>query len=232
MSRRLAFLLIIITVLLFIPTVRAQDIQQLELDKSISYTFANDNEQFFGQFQASKGDLVSLTAKYDGFVIGTLEPELRDTIGRSIGLKADYSFQHFALAEIPADGTYTVVINSEKAATVNIFLHKTYYLSSTPVEVQFSADDSPLFFGLKVDKAGDYAVSLNRIDGKLSTQFAIQALGQYFNETLLQVGGSVVSEWTATVPLDPKQQYFAAIDNTLLSTTGSTATVQISVTAK
>ncbi len=212
-----------------IPTF-AQDVPTIEYNKPLSYTFKEENEQLFAQFTGKKGDIIYVEAEYEGFVIGTLEIDLRDKLGRSIGLKDDYIFKPYILAELPSDGDYTVVVTSEKAELANVLVGKTNYLNSEATTIKIAADAQPVIIGINAEKSGKYAISIVRTDGELATEFSISRQDQFIDETIVRVSGGQLSAWTGEIELKTGEKYIAILTQDLFRKANSKATIEIKLT--
>jgi len=223
-------LIMVLTGIFFTIPAFAQDVPTIEYNKPLSYTFKEENEQLFAQFTGKKGELVYIEADYDGFVLGTLEIDLRDKVGRSIGLKDEYIFKPYILAELPNDGDYTVVVTSEKAEAAHILVGKTSYLNSDTTTIKISADDQPVILGVNAEKSGKYAVSIIRIDGELATEFTVSRQDEFIDETIVRVSGGQLSSWTGEIELKSGEKYVAFLTQDLFRKASSKATIEIKLT--
>ena len=222
----ISLIAILIGTFLTVPVI-AQDVPTIEYDKPFSYTFKQENEQLFAQFSGKKGDVVYVEAEYDGFVFGKLEIDLRDKVGRSIGLKDEYVFKSYILAELPSDGDYTVVVTSEKAEPANILVGKTNYLNTEKTTIKIKADAQPVILGINAEKSGKYVLSISRTDGELATEFSVVRLDQFINETIVQVGGGQLSAWSGRIELKAGEKYVAFLTQDLFRKANSNATIEI-----
>lgn len=211
-------------------TLAQDDLEQITYNEVLTRKFESKNEQFFASFTATAGDVVYLLAEYEGFVIGSIELDIRDDVGRSIGTEQSYSLEDFVLAEIPADGQYTVVITAEEAEVVNIWLGLSGKLNDG-IDVQIKDDDDFMrIYLIDVPESGKYAITYERTKGDLDVNFAINNFSARFTETVVDINGLNIDSWTIIVDLDKGDEYIAFVaEEWLVFGGGKSADVTISI---
>lgn len=227
------FIIFISTILLFSTSalLAQDDVPILKYDEVYTHQFTEEGEQFFAQFEGTEGDVVYVLAEYDGFVVGSIEIDLRDTVGRTVGFKQEYAFDEFIIAALPQTALYTVVVTAEEAEPVEIVVGTSGYLEDG-VEATITEDGFKKILGIKTDTAGEYQVSYSKTSGSLATNFTIVTFSRFFNENILTVSGTDVGEWTATVDIKPGEQYVAFLDRNIFSGGGKEASVRIEMKPK
>jgi len=221
------FLLSLFLVLSSAPIVLAQEeVPRITYDQVYTYKPTEPNHQFFAQFEGSIGDIVYLLADYEGIVIADLEIDLRDSVGRTVGLRDEYSFQKFILAELPSNGLYTVVITAEEPEPVEYIVGTTALLNDG-FTTTIKKEGFPVLAGLHVPRSGYYTLTCNRISGDLGTSFDIITFSEFFNENVITVRGTEVGSWSARVFLKQGNQYVAFIDRNIFSGGGDEAILQM-----
>ena len=110
MMAKFVLTVLLISVLLFGSGAFAQeDVIQAEYGGTYIVTLTERGQQVFLQFTGQTGDLVYLTGKVQDTGSSSLTLELRDSIGRALGIMEDSSQVPFVLAELPDSGMYTGV---------------------------------------------------------------------------------------------------------------------------
>ncbi len=206
------------------------DVPILNYNEIYVYDFERSDEQHFAQFNGNQGDVVYFLADYDGFVIGDLEIDLRDSVGRTVGLKEEYAFQEFIIAELPTTGLYTVVITAEEAEPVKYMVGKSGYLEDG-ITTQISEDGFEVVIAVRAQETGTYRVQFERVQGTLGTDFSIITFSGFFNENIVSVSGTQLDSWVANVRLTEGDTYVAILDRNIFSGGGKQSTVTINMTA-
>lgn len=200
---------------------------QVDLNTRISTTFTNSQKQYFATFNANQGDVIFLTAEYDGFVIGSLDLDLRDRVGRSIGQKVSFNLRDYIVAEVTTDGEYVLVVTAEKSEAATIILGKTGYINDN-YTISISDDEPAKPFLIKVETRSNYNIEYERLSGDLNVNFSIVNISGVLAETIVDISGLSVSSWSVSVYLQPRVQYVAFIGEELFSFGGgNNASVKI-----
>lgn len=223
----LAFMLGLLLVISHSHLALAQgEVPKIEYDQVYIHPFTEPDEQFFAQFEGSAGDLVYFLADYEGFVIGSVEIDLRDAVGRTVGFKDEYAFQKFVLAELPSDGLYTVVITAEEPEPVEYIVGLAGYLNDG-LTATIEVDGFPILAGVRVPESGKFSITYNRVDGELGVSLNIITFSEFFNENVITVQGTSVHSWEGSISLDENSQYIAFIDRNFFRGGGNTATIEV-----
>lgn len=196
-----------------------------------THQFTESGEQYFAQFEGKEGDVVYLLADYTDFVIGDLELDLRDSVGRTVGFKDEYAFDKFVIAELPNDGMYTVVISAEEAESVDYIVGLSGYLESG-VEASITNDSFQVLFLVLAEQTGDYSITYERKAGDMGTQLTLVTFSKFFSENAITMSGTSVNSWSANITLTKGDRYVAFLDRNFFTGGGSSATVFIKLSAE
>lgn len=200
---------------------------RVDLNTRISITFTTSQKQYFATFSADQGDVVFLTAEYDGFVIGSLDLDLRDSVGRSIGQKVSFNLKDYMVAEVTTDGEYVLVVTAEKPEAATIFLGKTGYINDN-YTISIYDDEPAKPFLVRVEARGNYNIEYERLSGDLDVNFSIVNISKLFPETVVDISGLGISSWSINVDLQPRFQYVVFIGEEFISFgSGDNASVRI-----
>jgi hypothetical protein len=213
--------------MVFTATLMAQDVDLIQYNAKTQHEFKEADEQYFAQFEAKVGDVVYLTVDYDDFVIGTLEIDIRDRVGRSIGKKVDFNLQEYIIAEVKDAGLYTVVIKAEEPGVVNVTLGETGYINDGWT-LKINKEDKPRPFLINVAQADEYIVVYQKSSGDLDVNFTIIDYAPLFSETVADVSGLGMSRWAIILNLETNGDYVVFIGEEFLSFgSGDSASVNL-----
>lgn len=222
--------ILLIFLLLFITTQAfSQDVPLIPYNEEATAELTSDNLQYFAQFEGTAGDVVFLQAEYEDFTIANIELDLRDSVGRTVGFREEYIFNPFVIAELPSDGLYTVVITAEEAGDINFIIGKSGYLEDGVTATILEQGFQTLFL-IRAEDSGDYIINYERTDGDLGTDFALVTFSEFFTESLVQVSGTSLSQWSATVRVNEGDTYVVFLSRTLFGS-GEEAEVTIQMQA-
>jgi hypothetical protein len=215
----------IMMLLLSMITQSQDDGLQVEYGETYTYTPQTANEQYFAQFTGEEGDVVYVLADYEEFVIGDIDVDLRDSVGRTVGFKNEYAFEKFVIGELPSSGLYTVVITAEEPEAVKFIVGVSGYLEDG-VEATIEEDGFKVFLGVRATQDGAHTLQIERTNGDLGTDFSIITFSEFFSENIISISGTDVNSITAEIDLNEGDQYIAILGRNLFGS-GRDATVSI-----
>jgi hypothetical protein len=148
--KKLFGLSFIFALFMSVVTVSAQDdVFQVTYGETVNLTSNADGQQFFFQFEGVAGDLVYFTGVGEDAGGARFQYEIRDSVGRSVGVAEDFPIDAFTIAELPSDGLYTAVATSDASysQTVDFTVQRTHFISADAVNVSVE--------GQRLRRAGD-----------------------------------------------------------------------------
>lgn len=229
LTKFLVYSILVVAGLIIRPVHGQEEIPVVKYNQVYTHQFDQGGEQYFAQFTGAKGDVVYLLAKYTDFVIGNIDIDLRDSVGRTVGIKNEYLYQKFVIGQLPSDGTYTVVITPEKPETVDFKVGLSGYLEDG-VEATLEKDGFQTLFLIRGDRTGNYNLSYERRSGNLPTDFSIITFSEIFTESIIEVNGTSVNTWNANVMLTQGDTYVGFLDRNTFGD-GDKATVYIKLSS-
>jgi hypothetical protein len=224
-----ALVILITAILIALPIAAQEDVPRLTYNESLPYAFEEAGEQFFAQFEGAEGDVVYFLARYTDFVIGNLDVDLRDSVGRTVGFKEEYAFQNFVIAELPAAGLYTVVVTAEEPGAAEVVVGKSGYVNNG-VELAIERDGFQALAMVTIDSAGDYTLSMERVEGEMGIDLTLVNFSEFFSENVVTIAGTNVGNVTADVQLEAGSTYLIVFDNNIFYGDGDRATVLLTLT--
>ena len=225
--RLLRLTIIAILSIFTITTLYAQDVKQIKVDTLYTFTPISSNEQFFAQFTGNKDDVVYLLADYEEFVIGSIELDIRDSVGRTVGLRDDYSLDPFVLAVLPSSGTYTVVITAEEPEPVVFWVGKSGFLEDG-IRIEVTDDEKfPTFVAVRADQTAKFIFYYGREEGDLAVEVNLISFSEIFTDTVISFEGSNINELYAVVDIIKDNIYVAVVSRDLFSFSGGTSSTVV-----
>lgn len=228
MKRFFVFVLMTLIFSMSMSAFAQSDNLQVTYNTIFSHKFNAANEQLFAEFSAKKDEVVYLQAKYEGFVFASIELDLRDESGRSVGTQESYLLEDYVIATIPQDGTYIAVITAEEPETVSFEIGLSGYLNDG-IDVELTSDSFRKIYMVNVPSNGEYVVNYTRASGGLDVNFMLVNMSSMFTETMLDISGVGADKWSATINLSTRDKYLLFIDEELLSM-GSGDSAQVNIT--
>lgn len=219
------FLLIMLLLAILAFAVSAQDVPLVTYDEVNTASLDEDALQFFAQFEGTTGDVVYLLAEWSEFSSADIEIDMRDSVGRTVGFRQEYAFNWFVIAELPADGLYTIVITGEEAGDVDYIVGKSGYLEDG-VEGYVDRESFDTLFLVRAEEDGNYTLSFSQ-EGGMGTEFRLITFSETFSENIILVNGTSFNEWSASIELNEGDTYVAFLGRNIFLGDGEEATVSI-----
>lgn len=206
----------ILFLLLAMPVLAQDDIIQAEYDAVSTVSFDAPGGQAFLQFTGSEGDVVYVLAGEAEIAFGTdLTLDLRDSVGRSIGMNEEYAFQPFIVAELPSDGHYVVVVTFEhdEAMDVEVLIGQTQSIGSEEITITFGGDNFAQLLVLDFEESGMYLLQMGTSDNQILPTLVVANFSEFITERTVYVGGSELIAWGVGSNLNINGEYVVFITN-------------------
>jgi hypothetical protein len=215
--RKLFGLSFIFALFMSVVTVSAQDdVFQVTYGETVNLTSNADGQQFFFQFEGVAGDLVYFTGVGEDAGGARFLYEIRDSVGRSVGVTEDFPIDAFTIAELPSDGLYTAVATSDASysQTVDFTVQRTHFISADAVNVSVTVEGAPQVLGMRVDQDGEYNLLIDRLDnGSLAFDLDIRDYSSGSGRRFIDFYGDKIQRWTTTVNLTTSAFYVVKLEN-------------------
>lgn len=207
-------------------TAAAQDL----LDYDVNYTliFTSVNLRHGVQFEGQADTVVSIYANNIDTGNKVVSIEVRDAEDEIISFYGDYNTFSFAIAELPEDGLYTLILGVEEATEIEFMLRLSAFLNDG-IDISVITDtDTPMIFPIRVEEEGDYTISYEH-EGDIGTGFTLLRYVNEEQERILTVNGRS-SRWNSTIQLDSFSTYVAIVGTTIFRGMDADGLVSIQVT--
>ena len=211
----------IMVLLAFTGMATAQDdVISASYGETYTVTLPEEGQQRFLQFTGQAGEVVYVAGKSQETGSTGLLFEIRDSVGRQIGIVEDFPSSPYALAELPADGAYTAVVTADRSSDdpYTITLDQTGYLGQEPQAASFEVLGPAVVFGVKVPADGEYALRLARVDaGDLPVEMDVEDFTRDSGLTIIRFSGQEVEGLRLEINLKADTLYIVRVQSGLNS---------------
>lgn len=195
-----------------LPTAHAQEATPITYGEPASGNFTRPGEMRF-TFTGSAGDVIYIFPQATAaFAILEFDIALTDSSGDALGnLYNKERLRPVLLAELPADGTYTIVLTGNGTGEFSLLLQKTETLLP---DVQVTSTIEPEgfhFYRIFSPQPLTIELEYQRVEGTFSPELRIEDFTQGIPREVAAVSGRVLQDARLRLVIDANVEYLVTI---------------------
>lgn len=213
LKKFIALWLLAVLLLHGLLALHAQDATPITYGVPFEGEFTVDNRQARFIFEGKAGEIIYVFPQGTG-LFPMLEFDIQLTDSRNTALGALYNKERLKpvlIAELPAEGRYTITLTGNMGGTYRLELQRTLnLLPDTQIEGVIAPEESR-FYIIRSPQPLKITLTYTRLDGTFSPELRIEDFGQGFPREIAAVFGRALSTATLELSLEANVEYLVTL---------------------
>lgn len=196
-----------------LPALYAQDAIPITYGVPFEGEFTANNRQARFTFEGKAGEVIYIFPQGTG-LFSTLEFDIQLSDGRDTALGTLYNKERLKpvlVAELPADGRYTITLIGNMNGAYRLELQRTLNLLPDMQIEGVIAPEESRFYIIRSPQPLKIALTYTRLDGTFSPELRIEDFEQSFPREVAAISGRALSTATLELNLEANVEYLITL---------------------